>query len=631
MKNKKVFISGGAGVIGSALVQRLLELEADITVGDLKPRPSDWPASVKYIQGDLNLITKEELLSVQPDYFFHLAASFERTKETYEYWDDNYHHNVKLSHHLIDCLKESPSLKKVIFASSYLIYHSDLYEFTAEPEEIIRLKETDPISPRNLTGMAKLMHEIELDFLSHFDVCQFDSVSARIFRVYGRNSKDIVSRWIRSLLNNEEIKVYRKKGKFDYIFADDVAEGLLKLALSDATGIINLGNDNARKVEDVIHVLKTHFPNMKAVEVESEILFEASQANMEQFEKTLNWTPAHQLEDAIPKIIEYEKIKKSAAEAKKNILITSISKKVSLVKQVKKAAEKAGFIDKVYGADVDAECIASYFTDEFWKMPSLSELAVEEFIRYCVEHDISYIIPTRDGELSYFAKHEKALREHGIFVMISSQGAVERTLDKYEFSNELLQKQFPVIPAYLTIDQVPDAQRFAVKERFGFGSKNVGLKLDRQAALKHAEQLSEPLFQPFIEGIEYSIDLYVSRNGKVKGAIARKRDVVLDGESFVTTIVDNPVLNRLAVNAVESMKLYGHVMLQVIEDSNGQFHIIECNARFGGASSASLHAGLDSFYWFLIESKGQDLSDYRFVKKDIKRIVKYVDELIINY
>lgn len=629
MRNKKVFISGGAGVIGTALVQRLLESGADITVGDLKPRPSDWPSSVQYIQGDLNHITKEELLAIQPEYFFHLAASFERTKETYEYWGDNYHHNVKLSHHLIDCLKESPSLKKVIFASSYLIYHSNLYEFSTEPEEIIRLKENNAIYPRNLTGMAKLMHEVELDFLSDFDECKFETVSARIFRVYGKNSKDIVSRWIRSLLNNEEIKVYRKEGKFDYIFADDVAEGLLKLAVSNVTGIINLGNDNARKVEDVVNVLKKHFPHMKASEVESDILFEASQADMGRFEKLLNWKPVHQLEDAMPKIIEFEKNRIVNEKEKSNVLITSVAKKVSLVQQVKKATEKAGFIEKVYGGDLDSDCIASYFTDAFWEMPPLSKLPVNKLISYCKDHNISCIIPSRDGELSYFAQYENMLRESGIFVMISSLEKVELTLDKYAFSNLLIEKGFPAVPSYLDVSDTVANQKIVVKERFGFGSKDVGLSLDGEAARHHALKLDQPIFQPFIKGIEYSIDLYVMRNGEVKGSIARKRDLVVNGESFVTTIVNKPELNHLAEKIAEDLKLYGHVMLQIIEDHEGNYHIIECNARFGGASSASVHAGLDSFYWFLMESQGQDLSDYCFIKKDTKRIVKYVDEYII--
>lgn len=41
-RGKRVFISGGAGVIGSILVGKLHEVGAKIYVGDLKPRPKNW-------------------------------------------------------------------------------------------------------------------------------------------------------------------------------------------------------------------------------------------------------------------------------------------------------------------------------------------------------------------------------------------------------------------------------------------------------------------------------------------------------------------------------------------------------------------------------------------------------------
>lgn len=59
-KGKRVFISGGNGVIGNALVRKLHESGAIIFVGDLKPRPATWSNQVIYRQGDLNLITKQE-------------------------------------------------------------------------------------------------------------------------------------------------------------------------------------------------------------------------------------------------------------------------------------------------------------------------------------------------------------------------------------------------------------------------------------------------------------------------------------------------------------------------------------------------------------------------------------------
>ncbi len=305
--NSNIFVSGGAGVIGSALVTRLHQNGAKILVGDLKSRPKEFPEGILYKEGDLNGIGKDELLDFKRNYFFHLAATFERSEETYDFWEENYHHNIKLSHHLIDCLKDSKSLKRVIFASSYLVYDPKLYLFDTLPERIVKLSEESPIYPRNLCGMAKLWHEQELQFIHHFKPNQLSIVCARIFRSYGRNSRDIISRWIRSLLTGEEITVYCKEGSFDFIFADDVAESLLRLGMIDASAIVNLGKGQSRRVEDVVRILKKHFPAMKIKEDNVMIPYEASEADMELFRTMTGWEPRHTLEEAIPLIIDYER------------------------------------------------------------------------------------------------------------------------------------------------------------------------------------------------------------------------------------------------------------------------------------------------------------------------------------
>jgi len=41
--------------------------------------------------------------------------------------------------------------------------------------------------------------------------------------------------------------------------------------------------------------------------------------------------------------------------------------------------------------------------------------------------------------------------------------------------------------------------------------------------------------------------------------------------------------------------------------------VIECNPRVGGASMLSIHAGLESFFWFFAEVLGEDLTAYPFI------------------
>lgn len=200
----RVFVSGGAGVIGTALVNNLIERGCRVFVGDLKRQPKEWLGKVLYRQGDLNTLTADEVCSFQPDVFFHLAATFERSAESCEFWTENFHHNVALSYHLMTLLKDITSLKKVVYASSYLVYDPSLYLSQTCRNRATKLKESDPVLPRNLVGAAKLYHEMEARFLMQFYGDRFQTVYARIFRGYGCGSRDVISRWVRSLLKNEK-------------------------------------------------------------------------------------------------------------------------------------------------------------------------------------------------------------------------------------------------------------------------------------------------------------------------------------------------------------------------------------------------------------------------------------------
>lgn len=609
---KRVFVSGASGVIGREMIPILVQNGAIVMACDLQPMPKEYPAEVCFRRGDLNFISQQELDSFNPEIFIHLAATFERSQETYEHWEENFLHNIRLSNHLMTLMRNVKGLKRVVFPSSYLIYEKSLYSFDSEPLKQVNLKETDPISPRNLTGMAKLAHEVELDFLRHFKNDNFTSVSVRIFRGYGKNSRDVISRWVRDLMHGKKIFVYRPEGVFDYIYARDSAKGLLKLGLSGYEGVINLGTGRSRRVAELVEILRKHFPNMISEEVASDIPFEASQADLTELRKAINWVPEEDLETTIPDIIAFEKSREEGQSfIPPNVLITSISKKVPLIKAVSSGVQKVSGSSKIFGADVDDTCIGRYFVDVFWHMPKLNALRIEDLIDYCKSNNIGAIIPTRDGELEFFARYKATLAEHGITVMISDYSIVNACLDKLAFS-KLESIRDVVIPASTDIDRLK-SEKFVVKERYGAGSISIGLDLDSAAAQLHAETLENPIYQPFQAGYEISVDAYVTKSRQVKGLVMRKRVKVVDGESQVTTSFEDASLQKKFFDFLDQSDFYGHITLQAIIDDYDKVHVIECNPRVGGASMLSIHAGLESFFWFFAEVLGEDLTAYPFI------------------
>ena len=59
--------------------------------------------------------------------------------------------------------------------------------------------------------------------------------------------RDVISRWIRELIANKPIYLYKEEGIFDYIYAADSAKGLLNFQIEQFNGIVNLGTGKGRK------------------------------------------------------------------------------------------------------------------------------------------------------------------------------------------------------------------------------------------------------------------------------------------------------------------------------------------------------------------------------------------------
>ncbi|VBB05513.1 atp-grasp fold duf201-type [Lucifera butyrica] len=313
-----------------------------------------------------------------------------------------------------------------------------------------------------------------------------------------------------------------------------------------------------------------------------------------------------------------------------NVLVTSISRKVPLVQAVKAAMNKLGNHGALIGADSKEQCIARYFTDVFWRLPPIDSITNKALLAELISRQVKCVIPTRDGELLFWSQRKQWLREQGIEVMVAGEKSIHQCLDKLLFSQVCKELGIPAVAASEDLEDIR-APLLVVKDRYGAGSQNIGLKLSRLEAEKHAAKLASPIFQPYIEGREYSVDAYIDRAGRVKGVVCRSRDWTVNGESQVTTLVQDERLERLCAGYISKLQLYGHVVLQLIVDERQDIHIIECNSRFGGASTLSLAAGLDSFFWFLLEATGVEISSYPFIKTDhILRQVRYPADLILD-
>lgn len=310
-----------------------------------------------------------------------------------------------------------------------------------------------------------------------------------------------------------------------------------------------------------------------------------------------------------------------------NVLITSSGDKINLIEAFKSAIKKIDKNYKLIAGDSSSTALSRFFADEFWEMPAMDDISIDTILTFCLDKKIKCIFPTRDNELLFWANQRQTFKKNGINVIISDAKAINTCLDKLEFFKRSYSKNYNLIPTSTRVDDL-DCDLFVVKERFGSGSKNIGIKLNKSDAQSHANTLICPIFQPFIEGVEISIDAWVYKNHLVKGLVLRSRDLISNGESKITTTFKNQIIEKQCIEFIESLKLYGPVVVQAIVDDLNKLHFIECNARFGGASTASIVVGLDSLFWSFLDSLDKDVSSYNFNRSilETKQIRVHRDE-----
>jgi UDP-glucose 4-epimerase len=148
----RVLVTGGAGYIGSVVVEELLNDRQEVVVYDnlAKGHRESVPSNVKFVQGDL--LATEDLTDAlrdnQIEAVIHMAAD-SLVGESVQYPEKYYRTNVIGGESLLSAMHVA-GVKRLVFSSTAAVY--------GEPEKQ-PIEETDPTNPTNPYGETKLAFE----------------------------------------------------------------------------------------------------------------------------------------------------------------------------------------------------------------------------------------------------------------------------------------------------------------------------------------------------------------------------------------------------------------------------------------------------------------------------------------
>ncbi len=250
---KKAVVTGGAGFIGSHIIEHLVDREVRVIALDtLKPSDAANIAHLlsskflEYIEGSIDDCSVLDRIFADSDYVFHHAASPNPPAGTVDY-TGFYDANSRTVLKVLQSAKNN-RVKKVILASSCAVYG-----------DVPAQKLSEDLLPRPQTPYAvcKLIAEHYCDIFSGLH--QLPTVSLRYFNVYGpRQNPDsplasVIPKFIRTIRQGKSPLIFGDGEQTrDFVYVKDAVKANLLAAESEAQGVYNIGTGRSVSLNQLL-------------------------------------------------------------------------------------------------------------------------------------------------------------------------------------------------------------------------------------------------------------------------------------------------------------------------------------------------------------------------------------------
>ncbi|SBS72586.1 ATP-grasp domain-containing protein [uncultured Microbacterium sp.] len=249
---------------------------------------------------------------------------------------------------------------------------------------------------------------------------------------------------------------------------------------------------------------------------------------------------------------------------------------------------------EVFAADMDGWASGLYLVDADHRRiipPGRRDDFVDAVAALVAADALGLVVSTVDVELVPLSARRDEL---GAPLAAPSEEALRTCLDKWL----LVQACAPHarVPETAVLDDAGVARAWdfpvIVKPRSGAGSRGVHLVADR-AALEAEPRDDGWIIQENLPGEEFSVDVFMGRNGRAVSAVPRLRARVDSGVAIAGRTVHRDELERTAEACAAAAGIVGVCNVQLRYDSAGAPALLEINPRFPGAMPLTIAAGVD--------------------------------------
>jgi len=300
LKGKNILVTGGAGAIGSNLVDKISEENNVIVLDDLSSGLlSNLEKSkhrIKFVKG--SILDKEVLRKVVPqvEYVFHLAANVGNIKSIEDPGYDM-EINVKGTLNVLEACKQA-KITRIVYSSSAAIFGEAKY---------LPVDEDHPLNPESPYAVSKLAAEKYC--FAFYKVYGVPTTSIRYFNAYGprlgtSGYPNVIPKFFGRIREGKPLQVFGDGEQTrDYLYVSDIIQANILAATQPAAvgQIFNIATGQGSSLNQLISIInelngkKTEviYADFRVGEVKH------SRANIEKAKKVLGYSPKVDLKEGL--------------------------------------------------------------------------------------------------------------------------------------------------------------------------------------------------------------------------------------------------------------------------------------------------------------------------------------------
>ncbi len=264
-KNKNVLVTGGTGLIGRPLLQLLLDSGANVTCVSLD-KPSDIDGRVNFVKADLRNFDNCLSVCKNQQIVFNLVGIKGSPKMCAERPASFFVPTIMFSINMMEAARQA-NVERYLFTSSIGVYH---------PAEVFNeddMWKTFPSENDRIPGWSKRIGELQAE--AYEIEYKWENISiVRPANVYGpydnfdpENAMVIPSLISRAVSGERPLKVWGDGSPVrDFIYAKDVAVGMMKVLESGYNKPVNLGSGEGVKIKEIAETIASLMPDECKIE-----------------------------------------------------------------------------------------------------------------------------------------------------------------------------------------------------------------------------------------------------------------------------------------------------------------------------------------------------------------------------